>query len=249
MDLVKLGSETAKAGFQNEQDVVDIFNTWRTNYLAQEWLEAMGYNLDEIETVSAVKVKGNFKADVQVQISVTIKLYTQIDCQNIQVKLVSNRKGFNQIDKRWLKDYQKLWNIPLDVLQILQFFTGELKPYKKGTRDSRRMFLDEIEKEKQNLLLSFLKKNKYLIVSDILKGRGKFAAEWVLVIKKIENTEWVLKPINIVMNYYATGDITITKQGSIRIGKITVQRKGGDGGRATANMLQFKIDPTELFDI
>lgn len=27
------------------------------------------------------------------------------------------------------------------------------------------------------------------------------------------------------------------------------RRKGGDGGRDTANMLQFKLDPTQLFDI
>ncbi len=28
-----------------------------------------------------------------------------------------------------------------------------------------------------------------------------------------------------------------------------MQRKGGDAGRETANMLQFKVDPVELFDI
>ena len=28
-----------------------------------------------------------------------------------------------------------------------------------------------------------------------------------------------------------------------------MQRKGGDAGRDTANMLQFKVDPTELFNI
>jgi R.HinP1I restriction endonuclease len=27
-----------------------------------------------------------------------------------------------------------------------------------------------------------------------------------------------------------------------------MQRKGGDGGRNTAKMLQFKINPAELFD-
>lgn len=48
------------------------------------------------------------------------------------------------------------------------------------------------------------------------------------------------------MNYYSSGDILITKQGSIKLGKITIQRKGGDGGRDTANMLQFKIDPTDF---
>ena len=29
---------------------------------------------------------------------------------------------------------------------------------------------------------------------------------------------------------------------------VTIQRKGGDNGRETANMLQFKINPTELLN-
>ena len=28
-----------------------------------------------------------------------------------------------------------------------------------------------------------------------------------------------------------------------------MQRKGGDAGREAANMLQFKIDPAEIFNI
>ena len=35
-------------------------------------------------------------------------------------------------------------------------------------------------------------------------------------------------------------------QGSLKIGKVIMQRKGGDGGRESAKMLQFKIDPTLL---
>ncbi len=94
-----------------------------------------------------------------------------------------------------------------------------------------------------------MKKNQSLIVSDILKGRGKFAAEWMLVAQKInKNARWVLKPMNFCMNYFGNGEIIITNRGSFRIGKITMQRKGGDGGRNTANMLQFKINPAELFD-
>ena len=33
----------------------------------------------------------------------------------------------------------------------------------------------------------------------------------------------------------------------LEIGRITMQRKGGDAGRATAKMLQFKINPVQLF--
>ncbi len=111
------------------------------------------------------------------------------------------------------------------------------------------MFLTEVTDVEKNNIISFFTKNKYLVISDILKGRGRFAAEWILVIRKSEVVDWVLKPINIVINYYSSGDIKITGRGSLKIGKITMQRKGGDAGRASANMLQFKIDPTELFDL
>ena len=101
------------------------------------------------------------------------------------------------------------------------------------------------------LLLSWIENNKILIITDILKGRGEFCAEWVLVAQKTnKNARWVLKNINEVINHYFDGGkVEISPRGSIKLGKVTVQRKGGDGGRPTANMLQFKIDPTELFDI
>ncbi len=57
-----------------------------------------------------------------------------------------------------------------------------------------------------------------------------------------------IKPINFVINYYGNGKVIITPKGSVKIGKITMQRKGGDSGRETAKMLQFKINPAELFD-
>ncbi len=249
MDLVKKGSETAKAGFQNEEDVVRIFNQWQTNQLAKDWLAAMNYNLNDIEYVKAEKIKGSFKADIRVQVKVIIKLQSLIDCQNIQVKLVSNEKGFNQIDKRWLAKYREMWDIPNNVYKILQYYVGELLPYKSNTKDKRRMFINEMRDDEKSILLKWVEENKYLIISDILKGRGQFSAEWILVIKKTNFLEWVLKPINIVMNYYLNGNVEISNSGNIHIGKITVQRKGGDGGRDTSKMLQFKLDPTELFKI
>ncbi len=173
------------------------------------------------------------------------------DIQNLQVKLVSTKSGFNQIDKRWIETYQELWDIPDNVVKILKYFTGELPPYKNDTKDSRRMTIPELKTEEQKKLLNFLSDNKTLIISDILKGRGKFSAEWMLVIVKENDLikDWALKPINIVLNYYGNGNVKISPKGSINIGNILMQRKGGDGGRPSANMLQFKIDPTKLLNI
>jgi len=250
-DLIKRGSKTAKDGFKNENDVVDKFNNWQNDDLAKEWLKAMNYNLNEIKYVKASKIKGSFKADIQVQINVEIKLKKLLDVQNLQVKLVSNPAGFNQIDKRWVDKYVELWNVPNEITKILKHFAGELLPYIKNPKDERRMFMNEFTNDEQKFVVDFIKANQSLIISDILKGRGQFSAEWMLVILKVKEKEekWALKPMNFCLNLFGNGNVEITKQGSIKIGKITIQRKGGDGGRKTAQMLQFKINPCLIFDI
>lgn len=245
---IDLGSRTAKGGFANEDSVVSKFNNWEHDADASQWLSIMGYDLSQIEYVKAVKLHG-YKTDVQVQ--VTIKLKEAIDCQNLQVKLISNPKGFNQVDKRWVDRYVEMWDIPAEICELLKLYTGETKDkLRAGRRNSKRMFADEFTEAEQAALLSWLSRNKTLIVSDLLKGRGQFAAEWILVIDKSRSAvRWVLKPINICMNHFGNGDVSISPRGSFKIGHITMQRKGGDGGRDTANMLQFKINPSELFNL
>jgi len=248
-DLIKLGSETAKGGFRNEKDVINRFNNWSKDETAQKWLKAMGYKIEDIEYVKASKIRGQYKADIQVRVRIIIKLKSQEDLQNLQVKLVSNPQGFNQIDKRWVDKYVELWNIPEDITKILKLFTGEIKPTKKGLKDKRRMLLTEMDKSDQDKIVNFFKRNKILIVSDLLKGRGEFSADWILVILRVnDKSRWVLKSINEAMNVFGNGDVRITPQGSLKIGKIGMQRKGGDAGRETSKMLQFKINPVELFN-
>ncbi|WRG10793.1 type II restriction endonuclease [Helicobacter pylori] len=242
------GSLIAKNGFLNEKKVAQKFNDYSNDRDAQIWLMIMGYDLNKIEYVKANVLSG-YKADINVIIQ--IKLKQTLDSENIQVKLVSNQKGFNQIDKRKLKPYQEMWNIPPNIYQLFAYFTGELKPTRQDIKyPNKRMLINEFSHKEQQELLAWLNDNKMLIVSDILKGRGEFSAEWVLVIQAINfDIKWALKNINVVMqHYFDDGSVEISKKGSLKIGRITIQRKGGDNGRESANMLQFKIDPTELLD-
>ena len=246
MNLVQKGSQTAKNGFNNEEIICKKFNNWSNDSEAQKWLTIIGYKLNEIEKVKAERIHG-YKTDINIQVQ--IKLKSALDTENLQVKLVSNKKGFNQVDKRWLSHYRDMWNIPEEIFILLQYYTGELKPYKK-TRDSRRMFLNEFDTAEQKLLLSWFERNKTLILTDIIKGRGKFSAEWILVVQKIKNNaKWTLVNINEALQHYSTGGVKISPRGSLYIGRVTVQRKGGDNGRNTANMLQFKLDPAQLFEL
>lgn len=58
-----------------------------------------------------------------------------------------------------------------------------------------------------------------------------------------------LVKIEDAIRYFCEGKVEITSRGNLKIGRITMQRKGGDGGRDTAKQLQFKMNPAELFDV
>lgn len=241
---VKLGSETAKNGFKNEDEIRDKLNNWKNDADAREWLKVMFRDVSFIESVVAVKPHGE-KADVEVTVkSIDGPTYKF----GISIKLVSSPNGFNQIDKRWLATYAKMWKMPSGVQDALKLFVGEVSPTRKG-RDPKRMYLNELDAEAQNAILDFFTTKKDEIVSDLFAGDGSHAAGWVMVaFKATENTRWVIRSSADTIKYFGDGKVEITRTGNLKIGRITMQRKGGDGGRETAKMLQFKINPVLLFD-
>lgn len=240
---VELGSNTAKNGFKNEAEIARKFNDWRNDADARAWLAVMGHVPDSIESVTATKPHGE-KADVQIRIKTKKDEYVE----GISIKLVSNPNGFNQIDKRWLANYARIWKMPDDVVKGLKFFLGETPPA-KPSKNPDRMFLNELDAETQAAIVTFFSKNMDVIVSDIFEGDGTFAAKWFLVAyKATDKPRWVLRSSSDVSKFFSEGGVTITRAGNLKIGRITMQRKGGDGGRETAKMLQFKINPALLME-
>jgi len=240
---VSLGSKTAKDGFRNETEIAGKFNNWKLDADATAWLASMGYKALEIESVFASKPHGE-KTDVQVRVKTSRGEFIE----GISIKLVSSPNGFNQVDKRWLSHYAKLWKMPTEVVDGLKLFLGETKP-NKPTRNAERMFLNELDAETQKSVIAFFTENKEAIVSDILEGDGTFAAKWFLVAyKATDKPRWILKSSSDASKFFSEGSVSITRAGNLKIGRITMQRKGGDGGRETAKMLQFKINPALLLD-
>ncbi len=239
----KLGSETAKGGFRNEDAIRDKFNSYRSDDDAKAWLREMNYDPKDIISLRASKPHGE-KADVEV----AIETKAGIRREGISIKLVSGQQGFNQIDKRWLSHYAEMWKMPPDVVTALRLFVGETPPTKPG-RSKERMFLDEIDPKLKDAVVKFFNENKAAIVSDLFAGDGEHSAGWVMVaFKPAEKTEWVLRSSQKTVEFYAEGEVSLTRGGNLKIGRITMQRKGGDAGRDTAKMLQFKINPVELFN-
>ena len=263
-DLVKRGSQTAKDGFQNEKDVGKKFQNFHGEFEAKKWLKQIGHDTENsddwvwdpaskmwvrserksfgpITRVDVIYPHGQ-KSDLQVNVfreGQETPLKT-----GISAKLVSNLKsGFNQVDKRWVNNYEILWSIPQDIVELLKMFSGEISS-NLAKRDSRRVFLDELNYNDQQKIIQYFEGKKQEILIDVLQGRGEYRADYMLVAAKdgVE-TRWALVEMETVLQVMGTGLVQITPRGSLKIGKITMQRKGGDNGRESANMLQFKMDP------
>lgn len=56
MNSIERGSQTAKNGFKNEDDIVAKFNNWEKDIEAKTWLILMKYKISEIDYVKAVKI-------------------------------------------------------------------------------------------------------------------------------------------------------------------------------------------------
>jgi len=216
-------------------------------------LRKFGFHEEEYEELIHFK-----KTDVQVQIRLFIHVNNAIKVENLSLKKANSDADYNQVDKRWVNSYKEMWHFDDEIALALKLFTGEIKPerYSKmlkvkvsQLRDERRVFLTEFEDDIIQKIISFFTKNKILIVSDILKGRGGFAADWMLVTrynKSNNTTTWILKDINTAMNFFGQGNIKVSPQGSLYIGRITMQRKGGT---PDPTKLQFKIKPCDLFEL
>jgi len=276
----QLGSKTARGGFANERAVCRKFNNWEKDKEARLWLQIMGYELKKIKNLKAIQIPTRIKktaltelglkeeeydeiisfkkADVQVQIRLLIKLGDLLKIENLSLKKANADANYNQVDKRWVDPYKKMWGFSNQVALGLKLFTGELSPaeypnkLKVGIsqlKDKRRVYLNELKDNLLKQIMEFFNKNKILVVSDLLKGRGGLAADWILVTrynKETNITTWILKDINKAMNFFGQGEVKLSPKGSLCIGRIIMQRKGGT---PDPTKLQFKIRPCELFQI
>lgn len=238
-------SDIASSGFRNEDWVVGEFNNWSHSYWGSSWLRAMGYERPTKICAQTTRKMGFFnKADVLV-------------LANDNVEWISVKKfvaSFNQIDKHRVDSFAELWNMPDDVTETLRMYCGEKghqpENDSRNYRDSRRFMMNELDHIRQNAVLEFLNRNKKQIVRDVIAGRGKAAARWMLLIEEHQNVprRSAILSIDTVVAH-CIGSASITPRGNLRLGKITIQRKGGDVGRDTAQMLQFKFSPKDLFGI
>lgn len=266
---IKRGSTTATSGYQAEADLVNLINastdtnaTERHNMLTSLLHEYQKtehatttsvepITLEDIASVEAVKIEGTTKTDVAVHL---ITYAGESFTINVQCKKIApNRKGFSQVDRR---PVAKLFaavegsSIEFSELgkQAIMLYTGTTKPNERQVSSPKRLTAAELTPEELEAMRSDIERATPLLSRLYFQGADENYRPHVTVVMsgdhlggywyRVENTEIMRR------DYVGTGEVTISNGGVMVLGSsgmLTLQRKGGDGGRPSACDTQAKV--------
>ena len=222
------GSATAKQGYQEETHLADLLN----NSLRDKYHAFCGTTSDGVFR----KLPGTSKTDVT------------NGGWNLQVKKhTANR--FGQVDRRWTQQL-------IDDVTGLTGPTGEmlkklceipLLPCGQLVDPSKNRVLlstDNYTPEQLTQLTQTLENNKRDIVETVLLGTDPSTQPHHLCGIEYNGTaaEVTMYRMNDVVEHLMTFNFAITPRHSvIKLGPLSIQRKGGDNKQKSGNNIQFKL--------
>jgi hypothetical protein len=234
-------AKAAKKGLDVEKTVAFRFTNYRLDKDVQEWLFQMGFDQGTVTDCNSHTMPlRNIKSDIVVNVN-SKPLY-------ISLKSYKIKAPFNQLERGEVDRYTTQWKLSSTVSEGLKYFCGRFKPYQGiNLRDKkkRRMYMDELDITFRNSILEFFTAQKYQVISELIRGRNQLYPPDFFMVYDYNNNFARIVPIEDTIRVFALGEVLVTKRGNIQISNsITLQRKGGDKGKDSANQLQFKMNPS-----
>lgn len=245
------GSSIAKSGFKAEQILTDFLNS-------PDGPDCLSlHNIcpkNEIKNIKAERLVGRKKTDVRVSIE-----KTNGEVMKINLSVKKSTADFSQLERGDLEKYRQLLNMPDKVYNLLKFFLGKSLPSgydsSKTFRETHRLFLDELTDEDQKSIIDFFDSIKKDLIHNAFLGTDPESRPHFLVtINKEDPIQSDFKEAKFTAAEKAitialdTGKVLLSPRGSLKIGKITLQRKGGDGGKPKACDIQIKFNPSDYHE-
>jgi hypothetical protein len=255
-----LASKAAKRGLKAEKRLINAINSM--DELGKKLIKAIGDSLGlKFTLCSAYKGPPRAKTDIVITRNGKSTL--------ISVKEFDVKFDYNHVERHYMDFYAQKWLMPQNVYVSLKQFVGEINeqgapisierlereaerlctsPGKLSKK--RRIFINQMNYQTRETIKEFFRSKKVEILKDAFINDENI--EFFIVVKREGDTaHYYVLPTKDVLNVYSAGDVIITPRGSLQIGKVVLQRKGGDhrtnGGRVdvVASQLQFKIKPSE----
>lgn len=234
-------SNTAKNGYKEEELVCDDLN--KKMDFKEIISKIIGHEYDKCG-----RIHGHHKCDIQ---SNNKKL-------NIQVKKYKNRQ-FQQLDRHWVDDiieYIPELKSESDILKGLCEYS--LLP--NGTHIDKRQPIKKLDtihysQERIDTFISVLNTYRNQVLNYAFLGTNKEIQPDLLIgVEYVYHTRIriVIFKIKDILDYLETLTFNITKGKTVIVlGEdhiLSIQRKGGDGGKKSSNQLQFKIIISKLLN-
>lgn len=231
-------SETAKNGYKEENLVCEDL---KNESIIRKFSSILGDNYDE-----CYRISNNSKCDIQ---SNNNKLRAQVKKYK--------KDQFQQLDRHWIDDLIKKIPELTNISQILK----DLFEYPilfNGTHIDKSHTIKKlcISNYSQDILTKFLlllNKHKGLILNYAFLGSiSEIQPEYLFGVEYngSKRTKITLFKIKDIIDYLETLNFKITKRKTVvGLGEdsvMSIQRKGGDGGKKSSNQLQIKIIVSKL---
>jgi hypothetical protein len=237
-------SEAAARGLKAETTLIDRINQRDSvcEWIVEETCDTRGYG-----DFKARKPNNREKPDVVIYNGSN----PHAKSPGISLKTYKPKVGFGHANRGTVDTYARDLKMPANVADTLRAFATV-------TDDQDRTLLNQAPAEEQLAVVGFFTQFQRQIVAHVLSGKSDavLKADWMMFHEAEEgNWEenvgnkkcWHLYPMAKVIDCCCSLKPKISKKGSLDVGLgLTLQRKGGDNGRSTANDLQFKISPKKI---
>ncbi len=219
----KFNDESIKNGFSptnlcTKKRFLGALSAWTENDSAAKWLSFMRQDVENIDTVTFESAtKGMpLKMHVKERGKRTANI-VRIGYYSLSAKMRSAKIAVIPIE-----ELKKIWSIPEEVFSLIEMYTV-------GKTRFREMTVYERES-----IRSWFFENRFLIVSDIICGRGESARDFMFFsLKKDGGTEWFFTDVGALVGKNTQGTTEFHGE-SLKVCGISVSR-------ATNGCLRFGI--------
>lgn len=237
-----INSNTAKNGYKEEELVCLDLNS--NIQLRQSFIEYLGNDYDE-----CVRVNGTHKCDIQ----------SKDNTLTGQIK--KYKKGqFQQLDRHWLDDLAK--HIPELNDETISMFRGmcEIELLENGTHVDKNKPVRKLctsnysQTQLDNFVLTLNQYKRKILYYAFLGTNPDIVPTYLFGVEYVNDSrnKIVLMKIQDIIDYLETLDFKISKRKTVvTLGDdsiLSMQRKGGDGGKKGSNQLQVKLIVSKLLD-
>lgn len=175
----------------------------------------------------------NIKADIIHNGKTDILLTVNNKTKNLQVKSTNDvKRSYNHLDRSSIENYTIFMEDERIKKIIINFLNNRIKFNKISEKD--REYL-------KKFLNNFYNKDKKVnLINRIFLGeKDNHKPDYLIIVEKNNNHKITCIPIDFVIKKIIKCEFDFTKYGNLKIGNVTIKRKGGQGG---ANNLQFMLN-------